>query len=227
MNRSTLPTALAAAFPFWSKLGDSDRELLCENALPVRFSAGTRIHDGNECTGLLLIRTGCLRVYMLSEAGKEVTLYRLFAGEVCMLSASCVTDSITFDVHVDAEEDTECIRIGGATFAAVSERAPEAKIFALETTVSRFSGVMWTMQQILLLPFERRLAIFLLDELSRTGGDTVRLTHEQIARYMGSAREVVSRMLKKFAADGLVLASRKDGIRVLDKKRLRTLTLER
>ena len=226
MNRTHLPSALAAVFPFWDKLKASDRELLCDNATPVHFCAGESIHNGNECSGLLLVRTGSLRVYMLSEAGKEITLYRLFAGEICMLSASCVIKSITFDVHVDAEEDSECIRIGGAAFSTVSEHLPEAKIFALETTVSRFSGVMWTMQQILLLPFERRLAVFLLDELSRTGGDTVRLTHEQIACYMGSAREVVSRMLKRFAAEGLVCTSRGNGIRVLDKKRLRALTLE-
>lgn len=226
MNRNSLPPVLAAVFPFWDKLSASDREHLCDNAVSVRFGAGESIHDGNECTGLLLVRAGCLRVYMLSEAGKEITLYRLFPGELCMLSASCVMESITFDVHVDAEEESECIRISAAAFSAVSEHVPEVKIFALETTVSRFSGVMWTMQQILLLPFERRLAVFLLDELSRTGDDTVRLTHEQIARYMGSAREVVSRMLKKFADEGLVVTSRKNGIRVLDKKRLRTLTLE-
>ena len=226
MNRNQIPSALAAAFPFWSHLKDTDRDLLCENAISVRFPRGTRIHDASECTGVMLVCSGSLRVYMLSEGGKEITLYRLFAGEVCMLSAACVLESITFDVHVDAEEDSECIRIGGAAFAEASERVPEMKIFALETTVSRFSGVMWTMQQILFLPFDHRLAVFLLDELSRTGGDTVKLTHEQIAKYMGSAREVVSRQLRRFADDGLVTASRSEGIRILDKKRMRKLTVE-
>jgi len=226
MNRDLIPSALAAVFPFFEHLDPADRELLCDNALPVRFARGTRIHDASECTGVMLVRSGSLRIYMLSEAGKEITLYRLFTGEVCMLSASCVLDSITFDVHVDAEEDSECIRIGSAAFAEVSERVPEMKIFALESAVNRFSGIMWTMQQILFMPFSRRLAVFLLDELSRTGGDTVKLTHEQIAKYMGSAREVVSRGLRSFADDGLVTASRSEGIRVLDKKRLRNLTLE-
>ena len=226
MDRTQIPSALAAAFPFFEALDTIDRELLCDNALPVRFPRGTRIHDASECTGVMLVLSGSLRVYMLSEAGKEITLYRLFAGDVCMLSASCVLDSITFDVHVDAEEDSECIRIGGSAFAEVSEHVPEMKIFALESAVSRFSGVMWTMQQILFMPFPRRLAVFLLDELARTGGDTVKLTHEQIAKYMGSAREVVSRQLRQFADIGLVTASRSEGIRVLDKKRLRSLTLE-
>ena len=71
---------------------------------------------------------------------------------------------------------------------------------------------------------DKRLAIFLLDEIAKTGSDTVKLTHEQIAKYMGSAREVVSRMLKYFSNEGLVEVSRK-GVKIIDKKRLRQLAL--
>jgi CRP/FNR family transcriptional regulator len=171
---------------------------------------------------VIIVKSGCLRLYILSEEGKEITLYRLFPGDICMLSASCVLQSITFDVFVNAEEDSECCVIGGCAFADVSERVPEVKIFALETAVSRFSDVMWVMQQILFLSMDKRLAIFLLDEAAQTGSDTVRLTHEQIARYMGSAREVVSRMLKYFASEGMVEVTRK-GVILLDKPRLRGL----
>jgi CRP/FNR family transcriptional regulator len=72
---------------------------------------------------------------------------------------------------------------------------------------------------------DKRLAIFLLDEASKNGGDIIKLTHEQIAKYMGSAREVVSRMLKYFASEGLISQSRSEGIKILDKKRLRNLTI--
>ena len=160
----------------------------------------------------------------MSEEGKDITLYRLHSGDMCMLSASCVLDAITFDVFVDAEVESTCYVISGSAFAAVSERNPCIKIFALETAVSRFSDVMWVMQQILFMSMDKRLAIFLSDESARTGSDTITLTHGQIARYMGSAREVVSRMLKYFANEGIVEVSRK-GIRILDKKRLRTLAL--
>ena len=81
------------------------------------------------------------------------------------------------------------------------------------------------MQQILFMSMDKRLAIFLLDEVSKTGEDSVKLTHEQIAKYMGSAREVVSRMLKYFSSEGLVSVSRGEGIRILDKKRLRAITV--
>ena len=168
------------------------------------------------------MKSGCLRVYLLSETGKEVTLYRLNPGDICMLSASCVLQSITFDVFVDAEEDSECLILSSSAFSAVAENYPAVKIFALETAVSRFSDVMWVMQQILFMNFDRRLAIFLLDEMARTGDDTLHLTHEQIARNMGSAREVVSRMLKYFSSEGMTEVSRK-GIKILNKQALQQL----
>jgi CRP/FNR family transcriptional regulator len=170
------------------------------------------------------VKTGSLRLYILSEDGKEITLYRIFPGEMCMLSASCVLETVTFDVFVDSEENSDCVVIGGCAFEDLARRMPEAKIFALESALASFSDIMWVMQQILFMSMDKRLAIFLLDEVSKSGEDTVKLTHEQIAKYMGSAREVVSRMLKYFSSEGLVEVSR-GGIKLLDKKRIRELTL--
>jgi len=135
-----------------------------------------------------------------------------------------VLQSVTFDVFIDAEEDSECYIISGPAFAHVADNNTDIKIFSLETAVSRFSDVMWVMQQILFMSLDRRLAIFLIDESTRTGSDVIELTHEQIAKYMGSAREVVSRMLKYFANEKIVEVSRK-GVKILDKRRLRDLTL--
>ena len=81
----------------------------------------------------MLVRSGSLRLYMMSDEGKDITLYRLHRGDLCMLSASCVLDAVTFDVFVDAEEDSGCCVIGGPAFAAVSKRNPDIRIFALET----------------------------------------------------------------------------------------------
>mgnify|MGYP001093518194 CR=1 FL=1 len=210
-------------FPFWNKISGEDRELICRGSQFITYPKGKNIHDGDECSGVILVRSGSLRLYMMSEEGKDITLYRLREGDLCMLSASCVLDAITFDVFIDAEEESECCVISGPVFAAVSERNPDIKIFALETAVGRFSDVMWVMQQILFMSMDKRLAIFLADESARTGTDVISLTHGQIARYMGSAREVVSRMLKYFAGEGIVEVSR-GGIKILDRKRLRRLT---
>ena len=211
-------------FPFWDKLSRTEKETFVNSSQYISFRKGTNIHNGNECTGIILIRTGSLRLYILSDEGKEITLYRLFPGEMCMLSASCVLNNITFDVFVDAEENSECIIVGGCAYAALSERCDAAKIFALETALARFSDVMWVMQQILFMSMDKRLAIFLLDEISKVGGDTVHLTHEQIAKYMGSAREVVTRMLKYFSSEGIVELSR-GGIKITDIRKLRNMAI--
>ncbi|MBQ2774815.1 MAG: Crp/Fnr family transcriptional regulator [Clostridia bacterium] len=211
-------------FPFWDNLQQGDKDLLCANTKSVKYQKGESIHDGNECTGVIIVKSGCLRVSIVSDDGKEITLYRLFDGDMCMLSASCVLQTVTFDVFVDAEEDSDCCVISGPVFATVSDRNPQMKIFSLETAVSRFSDVMWVMQQILFMSFDKRLAIFLMDEISKTGDSTIKMTHEQIAKYMGSAREVVSRMLKYFSSEGIVELSR-GGIKIIDRKKLRELTL--
>ena len=223
MDEQQLKALFDTTFPFWSQMSQAHKETFLRSSYHVHFEKGTNVHDGNECTGVILVKSGSLRIYLISEEGKEITLYRLFAGDMCMLSASCVLSSITFDVFVDAEEDSKCVVVGGCAYADVAERVPEVKIFTLETTVGRFSDVMWVMQQILFMSMDKRLAIFLTDEASKNKSDVIALTHEQIAKYMGSAREVVSRMLKYFANEGIVEVSRK-GIKILDKKRLRDLT---
>ena len=224
MARTMFESIFKESFPFWNTIPESEKEYICAQSSAVTFPKGRTVHDSTECSGVFLIRSGCLRVYILSEDGKDITLYRLHAGAMCMLSASCVLQSVTFDVFIDAEENSECCVISGPAFAAVAERNPAIKIFSLETAVSRFSDVMWVMQQILFMSMDKRLAIFLSDEAARLASDTIELTHEQIAKYMGSAREVVSRMLKYFANEGIVEVSR-GGVRILDKKRLRALTL--
>ena len=225
MNELEMCELFSKNLPFYDKINDTERAAILRSSQYVRFKRGANIHDGGECTGVILIKKGTLRVYIISEDGKEITLYRLFTGDLCILSASCVLETVTFDVFIDAEEDSECVVVGGCAFEDIARRLPEVKIFTLETALARFSDVMWVMQQILFMSMDKRLAIFLLDECSNTGSDTVKLTHEQIAKYMGSAREVVSRMLKYFAAEGLVSSSRSEGIRVIDKKRLRALTV--
>ena len=224
MAREMFEPIYREIFPFWDVCSEKDKDDICQNSRALSYPRGTQIHNGEDCSGVILVRNGCLRVYMMSEQGKDITLYRLYPGDLCMLSASCVLQAITFDVFIDAEEDSECYVISGSAFSMVSERNAQIKIFALQTALSRFSDVMWVMQQILFMSMDKRLAIFLLDETARKGGDTVFLTHEQIAKYMGSAREVVSRMLKYFSGEGIVSLSRK-GVKIIDKQRLRALTL--
>lgn len=208
-------------FPLWAKLSQTERGLICKMTSEEFFSKGSNIHSGsNECTGAIFIKKGCLRAYILSEDGREITLYRLYKNDICMLSASCVLKSITFDVFVDAEEDSEVYIINGKTFADIAEKNSYVKIFALETAVKRFSSVMWIMQQILFMSLDRRIALFLCEEMEKTGNRTIKLTHAEIARYTGSAREAVSRMLKYFEEEKTVELFR-GGITVSDPESLK------
>lgn len=209
-------------FPFWKELSDVDKKYLSDNTSIRHFEKEQSVHSSMECSGVFIVKTGKLRLYMCSDEGKEVTLYRLSPGEMCMLSASCVLQSITFDVFVDSEIATDCYMIPGAVFNKVAENVPTMKIFALEAAVSRFSDVMWVMQQIVFMNQDKRLAIFLLEEVESKEEKIITLTHEQIARHLGTAREVVSRMLKHLVSDGILEVTRK-GINIIDIKKLRNI----
>lgn len=224
MNDEKCPDYLRQYFPFWDRLTGEEQKKLCRAANPAHFHKGENIHGNcGRCTGVLIVESGCLRVYLMSEEGREITLYRMYAGEVCILSASCAMRQVTFDVFVDAEEDCDIQIVNGQAFAEVTASNIYAENFALRSTAESFSDAMWVMQQILFMSFDKRLAIFLLDESAKTGSNILHLTHDQIARYMGSAREVVSRMLRYFTSEGLVRQSR-GTIEIIDKERLRDMT---
>ncbi|WMJ23736.1 Crp/Fnr family transcriptional regulator [Paludicola sp. MB14-C6] len=208
---------------FWNHLTPPERALLKQSMVSVNYKQGDVIHRGDsDCIGVLVVKSGGLRTYMLSEEGKEITLFRPRQGDVCVLSASCIMRNITFDVHIEADEDSEVIILNSSDFQQVCNENIYAENFSYKVTTDRFSDVMWAMEQILFMSFDKRLAIFLLDESAKNGSDFITLTHEQIAKYTGSAREVVSRMLKYFVNEGLVEVSRK-GVKLLDKKKLRAL----
>ncbi len=208
---------------FWDRLSESEINLLQSNIVRVSYNKGFNLHSAdNECLGVLLIKTGGLRIYILSEDGREITLYRLSPGDVCVLSASCILNSITFEVHIDADSDTDAYLINISTFSKLSSQNVYVENFAYKNTVERFSDVMWALEQILFMSFDRRLAIFLFDEITKTKSTKLQITQEQIAKYIGSAREVVSRMLKVFQSNGILEQSR-GYIHILDKEKLKKL----
>lgn len=214
---------LEEKFDFIPRLSPADRQDVLANTSLLTFRKGQNVHSAeNDCIGVLLVKSGELRTYILSEGGKEATLYRLNAGEVCILSASCLIHNITFDVFIDAEADSEVLLLSAGVFARLQESNVYVENFGLKVMVDKFSDVMWAMEQILFKSFDSRLATFLLDESAKRGSDRIDLTHEQIARYMASAREVVSRMIKYFEKEKLVSLHR-GGLVITDKAGLRKL----
>ena len=208
---------------FWDKLSLEEQKLLLDYAVPLSYPKGSSLHSPDkECLGVLLVKSGELRIYILSEDGRDITLYRLLPGDFCVLSASCILSAITFDVHIEAESDSDTILINASFFSKLSSQNVYVENFAYKNAVERFSDVMWAMEQILFMKLDQRLAIFLLDEITKNNTQTLTLTQEQIARYIGSAREVVSRMLKSFQTQGILEQSR-GTIRILNREKLREL----
>lgn len=215
---------ISEVFPFWENLSDVEKEYVLANAQHRQYKAGDIIHDGqHECTGVLGVIRGRLRSFLLSDSGKEITLFRLIEEDTCMLSASCMIKNISFDVHVSAELDTELILIPTAVYAQLAKENQKVESYMNSIVTQRFSEAMWVFEQLLFMKTDQRLAAFLLDQSSLDDSDTITLTHEQIAAHMGTAREVVSRTLKYLAAEGWISVSRK-GIQILDSKALMELT---
>jgi CRP/FNR family transcriptional regulator len=215
---------LEKSFPFWDKLSDLEKKVLMDNISDIRYEKGTCLSGSDDsCAGVFLIRSGTLRVYMLSEDGKDLTLFRLNPGERCILSASCVLKLIRFEVLIEAETECRILVVNANFFSDLAASNVWVENFSYKVAAERFSDVMEAIQRIFFLSVDKRLANFLLEEMERKGCDVVSVTHEQIARYIGSAREVVSRTLKSFYVLGAVELSRK-GIKIVDKKLLRSMS---
>ena len=214
---------LAEYLPFFPKLPPRQQQLLLDSLEPMEAKAGTVVHNGHlDCLGLLIIQSGQLRVYALSSEGREVTLYRLFDRDICLFSASCVMPDIQFEVVVEAEKDTKLWVIPSCLFKDLMESSAAVANYANQLISSRFSEVMWLMEQIMWKSFDKRLAGFLLEECALEGSESLKLTHERIAAHLGTAREVVTRMLRYFQSEGMVRLSRGE-ITIVDEAALRKL----
>lgn len=214
---------LSEAYPFWERLSAEERAELLRCAAPVSYRKGECVHRSDMgCTGAVLVLSGLLRVYIVSEEGREVTLFRIHTGESCVLSASCLLDTIAFDLLIDAAEDARTLVVPTSVLHPIMERNPYVGLYMYKQATERFSDVMWTMQQILFMGVDRRVAIFLWDEMARQGKQILKITHDELARNIGSAREVVTKVMKYFAGEGIVRVKRGQ-VEILDREKLRAL----
>ncbi len=214
---------ISAYFPVWEKLGREQQEQLQGCALKRRVLKGEILHNGSmDCAGLMVVISGQLRAYILSNEGREVTLYRLFERDICLFSAPCMIHSIQFEITVEVERDSEIWVIPSETYRQVMEQSAPLANYTNELMATRFSEVMWLMEQIMWKSQDRRLAAFLLEESSLENSDELKITHDRIANHLGTAREVITRMLRYFQAEGMVCLSR-GAIKLSDKKKLEDL----
>lgn len=203
--------------PVWDKLNRSQQDKLINSAVNRKFKKREILHNGSDdCTGLILIISGRLRAFTISEDGREITMYRLFERDICLFSASCIMNSVQFDITIAAEKNTEVLVIPSEVYKSIMEVSAPLANYTNEVMASRFSDVMWLIDQVMWKSFDKRLADFLLNEMSIEGTGTLKITHEIIGNHLGNPREVVTRMLKYFVNEGLICLSR-GTIEIIDK----------
>ena len=201
--------SIANYFPVFSKLTPQQQQMVLDYTAVRTVPAGTVVHNGAvECTGFLLVRTGQLRAYTLSDEGREVTIYRLFDHDCCLFSAACIMASLQFEVIIETEKDSEIFIIPPSVYQKLMNESLPVSKYTNDLMATRFSEVMWLMEQIMWKSFDKRLAAFLVEESGIEGTNVLKVTHEKIANHMGTAREVVTRMLRYFQGEGLVKLTR-------------------
>lgn len=211
-------------FPVWDRLTVPQQEILSQSVVRRMFSKGAIIHSGEaDCIGILLVRSGQLRAYNLSSEGRELTISRLFERDICLFSAACMMNSFQCDVFISAEKDSEVWAIPPRVYKAVMEQSVPLANYTNELMASRFSDVMWVMEQVMWKRQDQRVAAFLLEEAAIEGTDQLKITHENIANHLGAHREVVTRMLRYFQSEGMVKLTR-GGIEIVNPGKLRELS---
>ena len=213
----------AEYLPFWDKLTKEQQDRVASVIEHRSVSKGSHIHDSSaDCLGLVVMKSGQLRAYILSEDGREITIGRLFEYDVSLLSASCVMPDMQFNVMIDAEKDSEFWSIPACLFKNLVDESLAVSNYARNLLSGNFSELMWLMEQIMWKSFDKRLAAFLLEEQQLEGTACLTITHEKIAGHLGTAREVVTRMLRYFQSEGMVKLSR-GTVEIIDEKKLADL----
>jgi CRP/FNR family transcriptional regulator len=213
----------AAYLPFWGKLTKDQQQRLSGVIEYRTVKKGTHIHDSSaECLGLVAVKSGQLRAYILSEDGREITISRLFEYDVSLLSASCVMPDLQFNVMIEAEKDSTFWSIPACLFKNLMDESLAVSGYSRSLLSSNFSELMWLMEQIMWKSFDKRLAAFLLEETAIEGDRVLKMTHEKIASHMGTAREVVTRMLRYFQSENMVRLER-GSIEITDEEKLQKL----
>ena len=210
-------------FPIWNKLSQEQQNRIREVSEFRSVKSGTILHDGSpNCLGLLLVRSGQLRAYLLNDEGREITICRFFEMDMCLFSASCVMPNMQFDIFVEAEKDTDLWIIPACLYQNLMDDSVAVANYSHNLITNHFTEVMWLMEQIMWKSFDKRLAKFLLEEAQLEQTNSLKLTHEKIANHMGTAREVVTRMLRYFQNEGMVRLTR-GSIDIVDEKKLQAL----
>lgn len=207
---------LKQTLPFWKELTGNEQDTLAVGMVKSSYEKGNVLHyGGRECAGVQIIKSGQARVFVTSPGGGEITLFRLLEGDVSILSAACMMKGLDIELDMEIEEDSIIYTIPKVLYKDISDQNTKVKDYTLEMISEKFSDIMWLFNQYVFSNVASRLADAILEHRALAGSDTLVITHDVLARDIGTAREVVTRLLKQFQIDKLVKLTR-GRIEVLD-----------
>jgi len=193
--------------PALDGLEDATRDRLRSLSRPAALPAGTRVFgEGSPCQTYLILLSGEVRVQKVAESGREIVLYRVQAGETCIVTTACLMSGVDYDAEGVAESDVTAQILPEPGFRELLGRSEAFRDFVFRAYGSRISGLLMLIDEVAFGRMDRRLAACLLARAKGSG--VVTATHQDLAMELGSAREVVSRLLKEFERRGWVALSR-------------------
>ena len=201
MSRDELKDTIRRRFTSKFTLSAQDEEAVLKSATLKSFKKGERIYPKDGGLGYAIIISGRARGLVSTSNFKEITVFNLQGGDNCMLCGFCSLGALQAEINLQIEDDVRMILIPRETFKRLRENYPQVANHALELMATRFSSAITAMDQTLFLPLARRIINFLEQNGAKNG---LKITHEQIANDIASAREAVSRALKEMQKKGLV-----------------------
>lgn len=198
------------ALPFFEALNDQSKNALHAHAQVHDVEAGERIceHDGKTCERLAFIVYGRIRVYKMNEEGREVTLYDVIDGEVCLSSLQCLLEGKPYDVHIDTIEPSRIVFIPANLVQQWLLKDPSFLKHILKSTLQKVDTLMWHYESMSFAPIKQRVGLYLYEKSLHFRVSPIYITHQRIADEIGASREAVSRMLKTLEGQGYLNLSR-------------------
>lgn len=225
MNGLRNPDDPVLLFPFAAGLTARGADRLRQSLSSAHVPAGKiLLEEGSRCETLLLVRSGTIRVFKATPAGREITLYLVQAGEMCILGISCLFSDQRYPAMAAVMEDVDALVVPGGVFRELFRDEPAVRQFVVDLFSRRLDVVMTLVEEVAFRKMDQRLAAFLLRKSSEKTGRfrPVEMSHEQIADHLGTAREVVSRLLSQFEDDGMIELDRRR-VRIADPAKLSAL----
>jgi len=202
-------TDICTYFPVVNQCTEPQRTHITQSSDFKFFKAQEAIfHNSKACSGLIAVVSGQLRAFIESSEGKQVSLYHLFPYDVCIMTASCLLRNVSFDIQLVAQTDTLVLLIPTQTIEQINAESAIFKSFTLDIMTQRFSDVMWVIEQMVFSSMSARIATYLVESSLQHNHAALSITHEQIAQELGSAREVITRILKYFQTEGWISMQR-------------------